>query len=111
MGVDSPPETLVRLMVDDGGLPRFNVDWPVQDPTGGVAFWTDLACEEYRVCIEYDGAHHLTPEQQSADARRDAWASELGWAQIKLNKLDLRQGSGWVVAKVAAALRRQGWSR
>ncbi|MHA7155282.1 endonuclease domain-containing protein [Arthrobacter sp. TMN-50] len=110
VGVDSPPETLVRLMAEDAGLPYFNVDWPVLDPTGGVTFWTDLACEEYRTCVEYDGAHHLTPGQQSADARRDAWASELGWAQVKLNKLDLRQGKGSVVAKVAAALRRQGWA-
>lgn len=110
VGVDSPPETLVRLMVEDAGLPRFDVDWPVFDPTGGIAFWTDLANEEYRTCIEYDGAHHLTPEQQSADARRDAWAAELGWAQVRLNKLDLRQGSAWVTAKTASALRRQGWS-
>lgn len=109
VGVDSPPETRVRLALEDAGLPRFTVDCPVFDPTGGVAFWTDLGCEEYRTCLEYDGSHHLTPEQQSADARRDAWAAELGWAQVRFNKLDLRQGSNWIVAKAASALRRQGW--
>lgn len=109
VGVDSPPETLVRLLLEDGGMPEFSVNYPVRDSTGSVAFWTDLGCEAYRICIEYDGEHHLTPEQQARDMNRDAKAAELGWSQVKLNRLDLRDGGWKVAAKVRKALSRRGW--
>ncbi|NJC23437.1 hypothetical protein BJ994_002513 [Arthrobacter pigmenti] len=109
VGVDSPPETRVRLLLEDAGTPEFTVNHGVRDFTGAVAFWTDLACEAYRTCIEYDGEHHLTPEQQAKDMDRDAKAAELGWAQVKLNRLDLRDGGSRAIAKVRKALIRQGW--
>ncbi len=110
VGVDSPPETRVRLMLEDAGLPEFSVNYPVVDSTGGVAFWTDLACPEYRTCIEYDGDHHLTPEQQRRDMGRDRMAAELDWVQVKLNRLDLRQGAWRVVQQVERGLERGGWA-
>ncbi|WP_043441796.1 hypothetical protein [Arthrobacter sp. L77] len=109
VGVDSPPETLLRLMLDDAGLPAFEVDCPILGPDGVAALWPDLTNEQYRVAIEYDGAHHLTPEQQMRDIYRDALTAELGWVQVKVNRLDLKQGQWWVAAKVGRVLRRHGW--
>ncbi|WP_434995016.1 hypothetical protein [Arthrobacter sp. Ld5] len=109
VGVDSPPETLMRLMLEDAGLPVFAVDSPILAPDGVAALWPDLTNEQYRVAVEYDGAHHLTPEQQTRDMHRDALTAELGWAQVKLNRLDLREGPWWVAAKVGRVLRRRGW--
>lgn len=107
-GVDSPPETAVRLMLGRAGLPVFTPNCPV-GAEHGMPVWADLGCPEYRTCIEYDGGHHLTPEQQQFDARRDQRTREAGWAQVKLNKLDLRRGEQWVVSLVRKALRAQGW--
>lgn len=111
VGVDSPPETALRLMLEDVGLPRFDVDCPVIGPDGIAVLWPDLSNEKYRVVIEYDGAHHLTPGQQFRDIQRDALTAELGWAQIKINRLDLRQGQWWVASKVEWVLERRGWQR
>ncbi|WP_162149050.1 endonuclease domain-containing protein [Arthrobacter sp. H41] len=111
VGVDSPPETKVRIILEDGGLPRFTVDCPILMPDGDVAQWVDLANEEFRVMIEYDGAHHLTPEQQFRDMQRDARAVELGWTQIKINQLDLRHGPKWIEGKVRRVLERRGYGR
>ena len=107
-GVDSPPETAVRLMLGRAGLPAFTPNCPV-GAEQGQPVWTDLGCSEYRTCIEYDGGHHLTPEQQQFDARGDQRTREAGWAQVKLNKLDLRNGEQRIVSLVRRALRSQGW--
>lgn len=109
VGVDSPPETRVRLMLGRAGLPDFVPNCPV---VGDVGFpvWADLGCPEYKTCVEYEGGHHLTPQQQLFDAQRDERTAQAGWKQVKLNKLDLRNGQSWVAARVIQALRSQGWS-
>ncbi|MET4059081.1 hypothetical protein ABIB35_000610 [Arthrobacter sp. UYP6] len=109
VGVDSPQETRVRLLLYRAGLPEFAPNTPVMDGTGNPALWVDLGCERYRTCIEYDGGHHLNPGQQSRDNHRDLLTHELGWHQVKLNKYDLAQGSLWVVAKVRQALIKGGY--
>ncbi|MCC3292085.1 endonuclease domain-containing protein [Arthrobacter sp. zg-Y1110] len=109
-GVDSPPETRVRLLVHRAGLPEFTPNTPIFDATGHPAVWTDLGCRRYRTCIEYEGIHHLSPGQQSRDHERDLLTAELGWHQVKINRFDLAQGSNWVVGKVRHALRKGGWS-
>ncbi|BCW64423.1 hypothetical protein StoSoilB22_33960 [Arthrobacter sp. StoSoilB22] len=108
VGVDSPPETKLRLMLEDAGLPAFVPNCRVDDALGRPV-WTDLGCPEYRTCLEYEGLHHLSPEQQALDAYRDQRVSEAGWRQVKINKVDMKHGRKWVVARVVQALRKQGW--
>ncbi|WP_455835415.1 endonuclease domain-containing protein [Pseudarthrobacter siccitolerans] len=110
VGVDSPPETKLRLMLDDAGLPEFMPNCRVDDVLGRPV-WTDLGCPRFRTCIEYDGAHHLTPEQQALDAYRDQRVAEAGWRQVKINRIDMQRGPEWVVSRVSQALRKQGWRR
>ncbi|GAC1596017.1 MAG: hypothetical protein NVS3B6_02000 [Pseudarthrobacter sp.] len=110
VGVDSPPETVLRLMLDDAGLPEFVPNFPVDDALGRPV-WTDLGCARFRTCIEYEGLHHLTPEQQALDAYRDQRVADCGWRQVKINRIDMSHGAGWVVSRVKQALRKQGWQR
>jgi len=70
-----------------------------------------LGCERYRTCIEYDGLHHLTPEQQAMDAFRDQRVAEAGWRQVKINRIDMERGPEWVASRVKQGLRKQGWQR
>lgn len=111
VGVDSPPETYLRLMLSRAGLPPFTPNLPLLDETGYPVAWTDLGCREYRTCVEYEGAHHLTREQQTADHHRDLMVAELGWHQVKVNAADMRQGGPWVAAKVMRGLLLGGWER
>lgn len=109
-GVDSPPETKLRLLLHRAGLPEFLPNTVIFDETGHPAVWTDLGCRRYRTCIEYEGVHHLSPGQQSRDHERDLLTTELGWHQVKINRFDLAQGSDWVVGKVRHALEKGGWN-
>ncbi|MFC8041169.1 hypothetical protein ACFUOZ_17590 [Paenarthrobacter sp. NPDC057355] len=108
VGVDSPPETKLRLMLDDAGLPEFVPNCRVDDALGR-AVWTDLGCPGFRTCLEYEGLHHLSPEQQALDAYRDQRVADAGWRQVKINRIDMDHGRNWVVSRVAQALRKQGW--
>ena len=110
VGVDSPPETKLRLMLDDAGLPEFFPNCRVDDAFGRPV-WTDLGCPRYRTCLEYEGLHHLAPEQQALDAYRDQRVGEAGWRQVKINRVDMERGPEWVVSRVRQALRKQGWQR
>ncbi len=105
---DSPPETRLRLALEDSGLPLFHVNVPIMDETGAPICWPDLSNHEFKVCVEYEGAHHLTPEQQHLDARRDYAVHAAGWLQVKITKLDMRYPE-IAVGKVRSALMKQGW--
>jgi len=110
IGVDSPPESKLRLMLDDAGLPEFTPNCRVDDVLNRPV-WTDLGCRRFRTCIEYDGLHHLTPEQQALDAYRDQRVTDAGWRQVKINSVDMSRGPDWVVSRVRQALRKNGWQR
>lgn len=109
VGVDSPPESWLRLLLHRAGLPEFVPNFPVLDRTGRPVVWTDLACERYRTCLEYDGGHHLSPEQQSSDHLRDLATTEAGWFQVKISRNDFRRGETFVLGKVRRGLMLGGW--
>ncbi|WP_427017155.1 endonuclease domain-containing protein [Pseudarthrobacter sp. P1] len=109
VGADSPPETYLRLMLARSGLPDFVPDCPVSDDAEPPA-WTDLGCPDYRICAEYEGAHHATPAQQAADRRRDDVVARAGWRQIKIYARDMALGEQWVVSHFRQALYALGWT-
>lgn len=109
VGVDSPPESWLRLLLHHAGLPEFVPNFPVMDRNGLPVVWTDLACARFRTCLEYDGGHHLTPEQQSSDHQRDLATAEAEWVQVKIAREDFRRGKEFVVAKVRRGLLLGGW--
>lgn len=108
VGVDSPPETRLRLLLHRADLPEFTVNCRVDSPRGRT-LWTDLGCRAYRVCVEYEGLHHLTPEQQARDHERDALTALAGWRQIKVNRLQLRRPEAAVLGPIRRALLDNGW--
>lgn len=108
VGVDSPPETRLRLLFGRSGLPRFEPDFVLIDEQG-LPLWVDLGCPDYKLAVEYDGGHHLTPAQHQADALRTERTIGAGWRQLVLNNVDVRSGEAWVLMRVRQALRAQGW--
>ena len=80
-GVDSAPETAVRLLMVLAGLPEPELDIHISHPDGTVRFRIELGFPRARLAIEYDGRWHDTPEQRAHDmARRAQLTEELGWA-------------------------------
>jgi hypothetical protein len=108
VGADSPPETRLRLLLGRSGLPAFVPNHMLLDQQG-KPLWTDLACPEFRLALEYDGGHHLSPAQQHADALRNERIHDLGWRLLVISRLDVRNGEQWVLTRVRGALRAQEW--
>lgn len=98
-GMDSPPETLLRLAVTqavaDLGI-TFVAQVPVHtDGTlgepgsegvkGKLLTVIDLASLAAKVALFYDGEHHLERSQRDKDARILAWLTAQGWLVFRVS--------------------------
>jgi hypothetical protein len=64
VGVDSPPESRLRMLVVLAGLPEPTVNHIIRDPhTGDWLRRFELAYEELRVAIEYEGRQHRDDDE------------------------------------------------
>lgn len=106
VGVDSPPESRLRLLLQRAGLPEFTTNYAIP---GDPEVWPDLACEEFKTSGQYEGEIHQTPQKQLFDRNRDERSAERGWLQVKVYKSDLRRGDPYVAEMFRRALRAQGW--
>jgi len=105
-GTDSIPETDLRLLLVRAGLPTPTVNLPIFDSTGRVIYYLDLAYEEKRVAIEYDGAYHTDRTQMNHDTARRRALEDQGWRIISVTSLDLATDPAGIVASVRQALAR-----
>ena len=110
VGADSAPETQLRLSIQRSGLPEFICNFEIRDNAGNPKIAPDLSCPRYRTCAEYDGAHHLSAEQQSKDHDRNFLTSTLGWHQAVINKNDMGNGARVAIIKIARMLVLGGWN-
>lgn len=103
-GADSAPETFLRLALTAAGLPdpELQLKLVPDDPHSPP---TDLGYRKQRIAIQYDGAHHRTPAQQSRDNHRDEVFTSAGWQYFKFNADDLANNFRSAVRKVSLALR------
>lgn len=106
VGVDSRPESRLRLILQRAGLPEFTTNYAIP---GDPEVWPDLACEEFKTSGQYEGEIHQTPQKQLYDRNRDERTAERGWLQVKVYKADMRRGEAYVVQMFKHALRAQGW--
>lgn len=107
-GAASPPETHTRLCLIRAGLPPPETQIEVFDDTGFVAR-ADMGWRQWRVLVEYDGAHHWTdPAQRTRDIDRYAVLSELGWTVIRVGADLLHRRPEVFIDRVRRALRAAG---
>lgn len=109
VGVDSAPETQLRLCISRWALPKFICNFEIEDAAGNPKVAPDLSCPRYRTCAEYDGAHHLDPKQQSKDHDRNFLTASLGWHQAIINKNDMGNDGLVAITKIARMLVLGGW--
>lgn len=67
VGAESPPETLLRLVVADLA-PGLRTQIPVFRDNGFLLTTVDMGWEEQRVFLFYDGEHHLERTQRDHDS-------------------------------------------
>ena len=108
-GVDSPKETVIRLMVVSGGLPEPHVNATILNRYGAFLALGDMVYPEFKVLVEYGGRHHFASEEQALrDIDRLDDLMEEGWRVIRLNKTHLGRAAT-VMGKVRKALMDAGW--
>lgn len=107
-GAESPQETRTRLVLINAGLPRPRTQIDVFDGGCFIAR-LDMGWPEWKVAIEFDGAHHWTdPAQRTRDIDRNAELEALGWRIIRVSTDLLRYRPAVVIDRVLAALRAAG---
>lgn len=112
--VDSPMETVLRLLIIDAGLPRPAVNEPVADGNGVILHRPDLSWPPWQVAVEYDGVHHFAAPADRAvwrrrqDVARVELMQDLGWIVRVMTKDDVLHRPASAVARITRALRERG---
>ncbi len=113
-GVDSPMETLLRLLLLDAGLPRPSVNEPIYDTWGTTIHRPDLSWPQWRVAVEYDGSHHFETRgpdptwRRRHDVARVELMQELGWIVRVMTSHDVLNSPDNATRRVRAALHERG---
>lgn len=107
--VESPMETLVRLMLLFARLPEPAPNLDIVDQHGDFLARGDLVYAAYLVLVEYDGWHHeRDARQRQHDLRRRELLERAGWRVIVVTSGDLSAPHG-VVRRVHVALADRGY--
>lgn len=106
--VDSPQETRLRLILtNDAGLPEPAVNPDVADEHGGWIGRPDLAYEDAKVAIQYEGdVHRITRKRWRSDIARDEVLGDHGWVVVRVTADDLHSPSR-LCDRVRRAIHRQ----
>ena len=99
---ESPMETRLRLLLVLSGLPRPEVQLPIDDQDGRLLARPDFVYPERRLAVEYDGRVHRT--SLAADNRRQNRLIEAGYRVLRFTAADILHSPAAVVAQVERAL-------
>jgi hypothetical protein len=108
----SRPETWVRLILTDAGLPEPALNFDAYDDTGRFLGCLDLAYPDLKIAIEYEGDHHwMTAEQFQRDTDRLERLVENGWRIVRLTKRHVFNNPAEVVRRVSVARAQRATAR
>lgn len=109
-GAESPPETVARLALIDAGLPAPRTQVEVFGRFGEFIARVDMAYEDVKVAIEYDGPQHWTdPLVRQRDIDKGVALADLRWHVIRVSSDLLYHRRGTYVHRVSTALRERGF--
>ena len=109
-GVESRPETILRLVLVRAGLPEPEIGVDIYDANGTRLGRADQFFREWRVISEYDGEQHRTSSAQyDRDETRIESFQRAGYATVRIRKGQLFGRPDIAVERVARALRAAGW--
>lgn len=106
---ESPPESWLRLLIVEGGLPRPEAQISVLDDRGHEFARMDLGYRRLKIGIEFDGIEfHETAEQRAHDAARDARLQRMGWVIVRVTGDRMRNESNELLDAIDPHLRDRG---
>ena len=105
VGADSAPESLLRLAMEDAGLPEPQLQVPLREDKT-IEPTADLGYRHRRLAIQYDGDHHLLEPQIFSDRRRDKAFEAAGWTVVVFGKKDLADGFAEAIHQIKRGMRR-----
>lgn len=88
---ESVPESVLRVQLVEAGLPRPTAQVEVVDADGVFIGRLDLAWEEQRVGLEYDGSYHDHPDQYVRDRQRHNGFRSSGWTVFQVDRVSSRR--------------------
>ena len=86
---ESPPESILRVIIHQGGLPTPKINHTLVDTETGRQLRPDFLFENEKVLLEYQGDYHRTKEQWRKDMTRRSRLEAAGWRVMELNWDDL----------------------
>lgn len=107
----SPPESLIRLLLIDWGLPVPRLDYDVVSPSGRLLGASEIAYPEYRFAIEYEGDHHRVEARQwYRDIEKYHDYREHGWEVFRVTSELLYRRRAELRERLLARFRSFGWN-
>lgn len=103
----SRPESVVRCLLIQAGLPHPRVQVEIEGPSGRVVAHSDLGWPEWRVAVEYEGRQHADHGQFGRDLDRYSLMAADGWLTVRYGADHLRRPAV-IVDRAARALRSRG---
>ena len=108
-GAESPQETVARLALIDAGLPAPQTQLEIFGNYGEFIARVDMAYEDVKVAIEYDGPQHWTdPLVRQRDIDKGVALADLRWHVIRVSSDLLYRRRGTYVHRVSTALHERG---
>lgn len=104
-GSSSRPETWIRLILTDAGLPEPVLDHDVFGLHGEFLGCSELAYPHERVAIEYESDRHLTRAQLERDIDKYTAYAAAGWRTIRVTGSHVFRYPRELVRRVAVARR------
>jgi hypothetical protein len=109
-GAESPYESLTRVVLLQAGFPQPETQIEVRDEFGEVFARIDMGWAQWKVGVDFEGAHHWTdPKQRSWDVERYARLPELGWIDVRVTSGMLHNRRRTFLDRVGTALMARGW--
>ncbi|CAN5384880.1 DUF559 domain-containing protein [soil metagenome] len=111
-GAESKYESKTRLLLVQNGFPPPQTQIEVFDDNGYFVARIDMGWREYKVGVDFEGAHHWTdPKQRSKDVERYARLPELGWTDVRLTSGILHNNPHQFLRRASDALIARGCPR
>ncbi len=110
VGAASPGETKIRLACIRARLPEPELDVDVFRTDGTPIGFTELAFRKYRVLGEYEGDQHRVDRARwyrDIDKHQDC--RDAGWDVVRITARHTHNHCREAVARIRAALMRNGW--
>lgn len=106
---ESRPESVLRVVLELGGLPRPRINHEIVLTDDGPIVRTDFALDEYMMLLEYQGDYHRKKKDQwRKDMTRRSRLEAQGWYVMEINADDLKNPDE-IIARIRMVLVSRGY--